>query len=246
MQVLVVDDHPLLRSALTDAIKGLGDAVEVLEGRDGADALRLADEHPDLDLVLLDYALPDSDGASVLTQLKQKHPTLPVIVVSGFDGRDVVTAAMDAGASGFISKGSSPKLILTAIRLVLDGGKYVPESALPGTSAAAARNRGPGFRAQQHAEALARLRKLLTPQELRVLGLLLKGSSNKQIARAIGKEADRQGGHGHSIAESTVKAHMTNILRALGVERRTQAALAVERLGVRADDLLGAEGDARD
>jgi DNA-binding NarL/FixJ family response regulator len=90
-----------------------------------------------------------------------------------------------------------------------------------------------------NAEALARLRTLLTPQELRVLGLLLKGYSNKEIARAIGKEAHSQ--RGASIAESTVKAHMTNILRALGVERRTQAALAVERLGVHPDDLLGGE-----
>ena len=235
MQVLVVDDHPLLRSALKEAIKGLGEAVEVIEAHDGAGALRLAAEHPQLDLVLLDYALPDADGASVLTRLKAAQPTLPVIVISGFDGRDVVTAAMNAGASGFISKGSSPKLIVTAIQLVLDGGKYVPESVLPGAGMVPPRAIPP-TRGPANAEALARLRGLLTPQELRVLGLLLRGYSNKEIARAIGKES----GHpGVSIAESTVKAHMTNILRALGVERRTQAALAVERLGVHADDLLG-------
>jgi DNA-binding NarL/FixJ family response regulator len=233
MQVLVVDDHPLLRSALKEAIKGLGEPVEVIEAHDGAGALRLAAEHPQLDLVLLDYALPDCDGASLLAQLKQTHPALPVIVISGFDGRDIVTAAMNAGASGFISKGSAPKLIVTAIRLVLDGGKYVPESVLPGAGAVPARTVPRGA---ANAEALARLRGLLTPQELRVLGLLLRGYSNKEIARAIGRES----GHpGVSIAESTVKAHMTNILRALGVERRTQAALAVERLGVHADDLLG-------
>ena len=235
MQVLVVDDHPLLRSALKEAVKGLGEDVEVIEGRDGADALRLADAYPQLDLVLLDFALPDADGASVLSGLKAVHPTLPVIVISGFDGREVVTAAMNAGASGFISKGSTPKLIVTAIRLVLDGGKYVPESVLPGASTAAARVM-PLQGGAANAEALARLRNLLTPQELRVLGLLLKGYSNKEIARAIGKESAQPGA---SIAESTVKAHMTNILRALGVERRTQAALAVERLGVHADDLLG-------
>jgi DNA-binding NarL/FixJ family response regulator len=241
MQVLVVDDHPLLRSALKEAIKDLDGAVEVIEGRDAADALRLARDHPGLDLVLLDYALPDADGATVLAQLKAEHPTLPVIVISGFDGREIVTAAMNAGASGFISKGSTPKLIVTAIRLVLDGGKYVPESVLPGSETAAARV-APLARGAANAEALARLRTLLTPQELRVLGLLLKGYSNKEIARAIGKEIPSQ--RGGSIAESTVKAHMTNILRALGVERRTQAALAVERLGVHADDLLGGEDKA--
>jgi DNA-binding NarL/FixJ family response regulator len=241
MQVLVVDDHPLLRSALKDAIRDLGGEVDVIEGRDAADALRLAQEHPGLDLVLLDYALPDADGAAVLTQLKAAHPTLPVIVISGFDGREIVTAAMNAGASGFISKGSTPKLIVTAIRLVLDGGKYVPETALPGAATAAGRVL-PLARPTPNAEALARLRRLLTPQELRVLGLLLKGYSNKEIARAIGKETHAQ--RGSSIAESTVKAHMTNILRALGVERRTQAALAVERLGVHADDLLGGEDKA--
>ncbi len=238
MQVLVVDDHPLLRSALKEAVKDLGGEVEVIEGRDGAEALRLAREHPALELVLLDYALPDADGAAVLRELKSEHPTLPVIVISGFDGREVVTAAMNAGASGFISKGSTPKLIVTAIRLVLDGGKYVPESVLPGAASAAARA-ALLARGTPNAEALARLRSLLTPQELRVLGLLLKGYSNKEIARAIGKETQSQ--RGASIAESTVKAHMTNILRALGVERRTQAALAVERLGVHPDDLLGGE-----
>jgi DNA-binding NarL/FixJ family response regulator len=236
MQVLVVDDHPLLRSALKEAIKGLGGEMEVIEGRDGADALRLASEHPQLDLVLLDYALPDADGASVLTELKAAHPTLPVIVISGFDGREVVTAAMNAGASGFISKGSTPKLIVTAIRLVLDGGKYVPESVLPGAATAPARVL-PFAHTVDNAAALTRLRTLLTPQELRVLGLLLKGYSNKEIARAIGRESAAP--RTASIAESTVKAHMTNILRALGVERRTQAALAVERLGVHPDDLLG-------
>jgi DNA-binding NarL/FixJ family response regulator len=241
MQVLVVDDHPLLRSALKEAIKDLDGAVDVIEGRDAADALRLARDHPGLDLILLDYALPDADGATVLGELKAAHPTLPVIVISGFDGREIVTAAMNAGASGFISKGSTPKLIVTAIRLVLDGGKYVPETMLPGSATAAARA-APLARAATNAEALVRLRNLLTPQELRVLGLLLKGYSNKEIARAIGKEIPSQ--RGSSIAESTVKAHMTNILRALGVERRTQAALAVERLGVHADDLLGGEDKA--
>src|SRR5690606_19572065 len=97
----------------------------------------------------------------------------------------------------------------------------------------------PLTRGTPNAEALAQLRRLLTPQELRVLGLLLKGYSNKEIARAIGKETGTQ--RAASIAESTVKAHMTNILRALQVERRTQAALAVERLGVHPDDLLGGE-----
>jgi len=100
----------------------------------------------------------------------------------------------------------------------------------------------PFARGTTNAEALTRLRNLLTPQELRVLGLLLKGYSNKEIARAIGKETHSQ--RSSSIAESTVKAHMTNILRALGVERRTQAALAVERLGVHPDDLLGGEDKA--
>lgn len=241
MQVLVVDDHPLLRSALKEAIKDLGDEVEVIEGRDAADARQLARDHPGLDLVLLDYALPDADGATLLGELKTAHPTLPIIVISGFDGRDIVTAAMNAGASGFISKGSTPKLIVTAIRLVLDGGKYVPESVLPGAGTAAARAL-PFARGTTNAEALTRLRHLLTPQELRVLGLLLKGYSNKEIARAIGKETHSQ--RSSSIAESTVKAHMTNILRALGVERRTQAALAVERLGVHPDDLLGGEDKA--
>src|SRR5690606_29152168 len=145
---------------------------------------------------------------------------------------------MNAGASGFISKGSTPKVIVNAIRLVLEGGKYVPETVLPGAATAAARVL-PLARGPANAEALARLRSLLTPQELRVLGLLLKGYSNQVIARAIGKETHSQ--RGASIAESTVKAHMTNILRALTVERRTQAALAVERLGVHPDDLLGSE-----
>lgn len=234
----MVDDHPLLRSALAAAIKDLGGDVEVIEGRDAADALRLARDHPGLDLILLDYALPDADGVTLLTELKAAHPLLPVIVISGFDAREIVTAAMNAGASGFISKGSTPKLIVTAIRLVLDGGKYVPESVLPGASSAPARTLPLGH-SLASAPALADLRQRLTPQELRVLGLLLKGYSNKEIARAIGKESAAP--RATPIAESTVKAHMTNILRALGVQRRTQAALAVERLGVHAHDLLGGE-----
>lgn len=221
MKLLVVDDHALVREGLRQVLRQLGGAVTVLEAASGSEALRLASDHPDLDVVLLDLHLPGADGFSILDALRARHPELPVIVLSGSGERSDMLGAIDRGAMGFIPKTAATKVMLGALRLVLSGGVYLPPEVLAGAglhggltempvaavpSAAGKRPASPPDLG-------------LTERQAQVLARMVEGKSNKVICRELG------------MAEGTVKIHVTAILRALKVSNRTQALIAASRLG---------------
>lgn len=217
MKILVVDDHPLVREALRDHLRQLEQGVEVLEARNSHEAIALAEQHPDLELVLLDLNLPDAHGFSSLTALRERHPAIPVVVLSANDERVTVFEALDRGAMGFLPKTATTQVMLSALRLVLSGGTYVPAEAFSHRAIEAG---GPvpaagGSRAKTPADLG------LTPRQSQILTLLVQGKPNKIISRELG------------LAESTVKIHITSILRALNVTSRVQAVIAVARLGLR-------------
>ena len=220
MRVLLIDDHPLILSALQNVIEGMGDHVSVV-GVAGARAARealAADD--DFDLCLLDLRLGDADGFDLLIELRNGWPQMPVVVVSASDRSADVIRAIDLGAMGFVSKRASNETLCEALRVVMQGGIYVPpmtmgEGALPPSGdrrAADAASLGH----PERADALAQFR--LTPRQTDVLGLLLRGQSNKLIAREL------------DLSVETVKDHVAAVLRALGVNSRTQAVLAVSQL----------------
>lgn len=202
-KVIIADDHPLFRVALSEAIgHTLANAEMVAVG--SFDELSAAlDEHDDADLLLLDLNMPGCRGYSALVHARGSTPTLPVIVVSAFEAEDVATAAIEHGAAGFIPKSSSRETMAEAIQAVLNGDVWQPETLLPHPS-----------HANDFAEKLA----TLTPQQQRVLVMLTDGLLNKQIALDL------------DISEATVKAHITAILRKLGVQTRTQAVIAARSL----------------
>lgn len=203
--VLIADDHPLFRAALRQAVERQLGAVRIVEAQDMAELEAAAQAHPEADLVLLDLKMPGARGFSSLIFLRGQHPAMPVVMVSAADEDAVIRRAMEFGAAGFLSKSSSMEAIGAAIAAVLAG-----DTAFP---AIAASVNG------QDTDLAAKLESL-TPQQFRVLMMLADGLLNKQIAFEL------------NVSEATIKAHMTAIMRKLGIFSRTQAALIAQQLDV--------------
>lgn len=217
MKALIVDDHPLIQEAVTNVLQGLDPATQVAVAADCDSGLAQAATLPGLDLVVLDLNLPGLAGIPALKRWRSKWPAVPIVVLSALNDPATVLAAIQAGAAGYITKSSSNEVMRQALRLVLAGGKYLPPELLaqPGTPSASADRRLP----MRGAPALG-----LTDRQLAVLRLLAKGAPNKLICRELG------------LAERTVKAHVTAVLRALNVSSRTQAAVEAVRQGLAAPD----------
>jgi DNA-binding NarL/FixJ family response regulator len=213
-EVLIADDHPLFRDALKRAVlQALPDAM--LREADGVTSLHAAvDAHPDLELLLLDLHMPGATGFSALVHIRGQHPGLPIVVVSAHEEVAIIHRAIAHGASGYIPKSASVETIVDAVRRVLDGDLWMPASAYI---------KEPVLRADE-AGAAARVA-VLTPQQFRVFNMIAEGLLNKQIAYDLG------------VSEATVKAHMTAIMRKLGVSNRTQVALLASHLAIDADTL---------
>jgi DNA-binding NarL/FixJ family response regulator len=219
MKVLIVDDHALIRDALSRVLASLAPDMTVLEATDPKAAFETIEREPDLDLVLLDLALPGMHGLSVLQSLREKHPAISVVVISASADRENVKRALDHGALGFIPKSSSNDVLASALRLVLAGGIYVPPEIL-GRSAAAEPVAPPIAAGHRTPAEIG-----LTERQAQILALIMKGKSNKLICREL------------DIAESTVKNQITAILKALNVTSRTQAVIAVDKLGLDLPDV---------
>lgn len=200
-RALIVDDHPLFCDALSMTLKVVAGLTQVeTAGRlDEAVARLDAAAHPDL--VVLDLNLPDVDGLDGLVRLRLAAPDVAVLVVSSLADPRVIGAALQAGALGFVPKHSHRDVYRAAIDALRAGKVWLPEGFEPAT---------PGASAGE--AAVARLG-LLTRQQARILQLICEGKLNKQIAYEL------------NIAETTVKAHVTAIMRKLGVLSRTQAVL---------------------
>jgi DNA-binding NarL/FixJ family response regulator len=132
MKFLIVDDHKLIREAMRDALAELDGDAAILEASDSRETMRLVEEHPDVDLILLDLNLPDRDGFTVLSELRKSHPAVSVVVMSGQQDHDSVVKALNQGALGFIPKSVTRRVVLGAVQLVISGGVYIPPQALPG------------------------------------------------------------------------------------------------------------------
>ena len=231
MKVLLVDDHPLILSALQTVIEGLGQDVTVVGVDSAARARAALVEHADLKLVLLDLSLGDADGFEVLADMRERFPALPVVVISATERHADVVRAVDMGAMGFIPKRSSNRELVEALALVMAGGVYIPQALLgllSGRAEPSADGQASGApmpsiadlaRAEAHQSARGSLEAIgLTPRQRDVLALLLKGLPNKLIAREL------------KLSVETVKDHVAAVLHALGVSSRTQAVLAVGQM----------------
>jgi len=205
-RLVIADDHPLFRGALREAVSGLLERVDIAEAGTFDDAAALLEKGGEVDLVLLDLAMPGVRGFSGLMYMRAQYPSVPVTVVSANDDPATIRCCMEFGASGFIPKTLGVDDMRTAISRILSGGVWTPPDVdLSARSDA------------ETAELIARLA-TLTPQQVRVLMMLSEGLLNKQIAYQL------------SVSEATVKAHVSAILQKLGVESRTQAVIAAAKI----------------
>lgn len=240
MKVLLIDDHPLILSAVQSVIGGLAEDVQVLGAVSVEEARGLLAVHEDIDLILLDLYLGPISGHEVLVELRDTHPAIPVVVVSASDRPADMLRCIDSGAMGYVPKRASNHLLFEALHLVMSGGIYIPPIGLDETSGAlgpisadsmtAALEGGlpaDGEHLDGDGGALAFTAATLpvsvealglTPRQTEVLLLLLQGHPNKGIARELG------------LSVETVKDHVAAVLRSLGVTSRTQAVLAVSQL----------------
>jgi DNA-binding NarL/FixJ family response regulator len=203
--VIVADDHPLFGVALRLGVQRIAPDAQVVEAGSFADLRAAVRKYPDADLVLLDLMMPDVEGLSALQFLRDEFPALRVAIVSGAPAQSWVRAAEALGAVAFIPKATAPEETHQVLRVLLDGGSWWPQvvAAEPAGNA--------------DAEIESRIERL-SRQELRILLRIKDGKLNKQIAEEL------------DIAESTVKTHITMLLRKLDLQTRTQAAVLAHRL----------------
>jgi DNA-binding NarL/FixJ family response regulator len=199
-RVVIADDHPLFRSALAHAVGKVWDSAAIIEASSAAEA-RSALAGGSAEALLLDLHMADSSGLSVLMDLRQDYPALPIVIVSASEEPRVAAAAAQLGAAGFIPKSSSLDAMREGLAAVRDGDGWFPDTD------------------EGEDDDLARIASL-TPAQRRILAAIRQGLLNKQIAYEL------------AISEATVKAHITAILRKLGVNSRTQAVLLAAKLDV--------------
>lgn len=215
LKILIADDHPLFRGALRQALAALDEAPVIFEAGDFEATKAEIAANPDLDLVLLDLAMPGGSGLSGLVTVRAVQPDAPLVVVSAHDDPQTIRRALELGASGFISKSARVEEIRAAVEAVLAGDIAAPDSVELGVEA------------DPEISDLIRRIQTLTPQQARVLGMLAEGLLNKQIAYEL------------DVSEATIKAHVSAVLQKLGVDSRTQAVIQLSRIG---GDPLGQAG----
>ncbi len=215
MKILLVDDHALFRDGMRYVLQQLPEEVEILEAGNFPDGLKLVMQHPELDLALLDLNMPGSEGPISIRYFHQRYPHIPVVVVSGEDGRGYMEKVMNYGAMGFISKSSTAAVMLGALKLVLSGGVYIPPQLLQQYGEVAGKEPDVTDRRSLHTNEYG-----LTQRQMQVLTHLAAGLSNKEIAEAI------------HLAEGTVKIHVAAVYQILRVSNRMEAVRMAEKLGL--------------
>jgi DNA-binding NarL/FixJ family response regulator len=209
--VIIADDHPLFRDALKQTLATSLPGIGITEVGSVEKLLDALAAHANTDLVLLDLKMPGEKGAASLSgltgliYLRSQHPEIPVVIVSASDNPSMVRRCANLGAAGFISKSLPVDKIRQAVNTILDGGVWFSDEAH-------------GEAGSDELGDLASRLATLTPQQVRVLSMLGQGLLNKQIAFEL------------SVSEATVKAHVSAILQKLGVDSRTQAVIAVNRI----------------
>lgn len=213
MKILVVDDHSLITDALSVLFLDLDPEAEVITTRTAESALQLQQQHPDLDLVVLDLGLPGVSGTSLLEAMVAQAPEMKILVLSGQQDPRNVMRVLQLGAAGFVPKSMASETLLSAVKFVLSGGVYIPADLLDEV------NRAGMLTAPERPREAGSGRIELTERQEQVLQLLARGAPIKIICRELG------------LSEGTVKTHVTAIYRAFNASNRTEALLAARRQG---------------
>lgn len=206
MQLMLIDDHVMFRQGLKFLLSDLDDSLQFVESGSCEKAVDLLSSDT-CDLILLDLNMPGIKGLGALRMILAAAPHVPVAVLSGETGSELIRAAIEEGASGFVPKSSSSELLVAALQLILAGGVYLPQDVL-------------GESTTELSSASEKQLDLLSQRQTEVLLRAIKGQPNKVIAIDMG------------IAEGTVKTHLSAAFKILGVHNRTEAVFAAARLGL--------------
>lgn len=207
MQILLADDHAMVRDGLVPFLERIEPGTTVIEAASFTDAFSAAKAANGLGLAILDLYMPGMNGLAGLTALRAEFPALPIIILSGSTKPEDAFSAIEHGANGYVPKTMRGETIIGVLRLVLSGEKYIPPFLFDHREAAPSSNGSPAHKVDPNSP-LAQL----TPRERDILNMIVDGAPNKVIARAL------------DLQEVTVKAHLRNMFRKLGVANRTEAA----------------------
>ena len=206
-RILIADDHPLFREALSGALKPYFENLQILEAGNLTEALSKLNEFDGIELILLDLNMPGGEYFNGIIALREQYPSIPIGVISGSDSIEVVAQVMGLGAQGFIPKVTATQEIAQAIVDMIDGKEWLPEGMA-----------GELEKVDDELKLLLQRFRELTPKQIQVLSYLRSGLMNKQIA------------HEMNVTEATIKAHISAILRKLEINTRTQAVLLMDKL----------------
>ena len=225
MKIILADDHALFRDGFALLLQQHAPDVQCFITCSFDEAMALLEAHPDTDLLMLDLNMPGMRGVTSVQAVLCAHPGLPLSILSGEESREQMEALLRAGASGYIPKALSSPVMISAIRLMLAGGVYVPPQVLARESGALAeqpdrRAGGVDRRADSGMRPESSIAIQLSPRQQDILRLLAEGKPNKLICREL------------DLSEGTVKTHLNAIFRVLGVENRTEAAVKARLAGL--------------
>lgn len=210
MKVLIADDHALFRDGLSIHLEQIDPHAVIFQAANFSQAIKIIDDEKKLDLIIVDLDMPDMNWEDALKTLKEKAENARFVIISASEDARSIRKSMEYGISGYIPKRSDTKVLTGALKLILDGGTYLPPAILD--HGAAHNNLGAaGSRGKN---------KTLTNRQTQVLELVAQGMSNKQIAYEIG------------VSEATVKLHINALLRAVGATNRTQAVITAQKMGL--------------
>ncbi|MEC7823826.1 MAG: response regulator transcription factor [Pseudomonadota bacterium] len=205
--ILIADDHPLFRAAMRQALVDIvGDSI--LEVASFSEAYEAVEEHDEIELVFLDLNMPGNEGLTGLTELRTQFPSVLVVIVSAEEDPTLIRRAIDLGASGYIPKSTPLPQIADAVNKVLDGEQWLPGNINDAISQLE----------NQQDKAFTDKLAQLTPHQFKVLKMMADGLLNKQIAYEL------------DISESTVKQHVSAVLRKLEVINRTKAGVLFKQM----------------
>lgn len=215
MNILLADDHPLVRVGIRMLLTRLHEKPRIIEASDYPETLRLCAEYPNLDLILLDRMMPGMSGSDGLRRLRAQAPNTPIVIMSVLEDAEHVWECLEEGARGYIPKSSSEEVMRSALQLVMSGGIYLPPSLLPQK-----RDREFDSNGMTAHMPMDVGRTAMTQRQLDVLRLLALGKSNKHIANEL------------KISQATVCTHVHAIYRTLNVKNRTEATHAAMTRGL--------------
>lgn len=208
MKILIADDHALFRDGLAMRLEEINPEAILLHAANFSQALKILDKESNIDMIIIDLDMPDMKWEEGIEEVRKKSENASLVVISASEDIRNIKKILSSGIKGYIPKRSDPKIMHSALKLILEGGTYIPPALIETKSENGVGNnhRGSG--------------KTLTNRQSQVLDLIAQGKSNKQIAYEMG------------VSEATVKLHINALLRSLKVNNRTQAVVTAQKMGL--------------